>query len=293
MQQGSRARQPAGPGATDDDSLPAEGAPAWPGDARLYNTKEDEMTTHRVVSREEWIVARREHLAREKELTRLRDQLARERRTLPWVRVEAPYVFDGPDGSESLSDLFEGRRQLVVQHFMFDPGWDEGCKSCSFWVDGFDGIVVHLNHRDVSFVLVSRAPLEVLQAYRRRMGWRVKWVSSLHTSFNRDYHVSFTPQELETGTAFYNYATGSFPAPEAPGISVFCKDTDGAIYHTYSCYARGLDPLNGAYQLLDLVPNGRDEAGLSYTMEWLRHHDRYDEPPLIPARGLTRDATKR
>ena len=246
------------------------------------------MTTHPVISREEWIEARRQHLAREKELTRLRDQVSQERRALPWVRVSEPYVFDGPDGKESLADLFEGRSQLVVQHFMFDPSWEEGCKSCSFWVDNFDGIVVHLNHRDVSFALVSRAPIATLQAYRRRMGWRVKWVSSLHTTFNRDYHVSFTAEERETRQAYYNYATGSFPAPEAPGVSVFHKDGDGAIYHTYSCYSRGLDTLNGTYQLLDLVPKGRDEAGLSYTMEWLRHHDRYDERPVIPVRGLSR-----
>jgi len=246
------------------------------------------MTTHRTVSREEWIAARLEHLAREKEFTRLRDQLSRERRDLPWVKVDKAYVFDGPRGPESLADLFEGRSQLVVQHFMFGPSWDEGCKSCSFWVDNFDGIVVHLNHRDVSFALVSRAPIATLEAYKKRMGWSVRWVSSLHNDFNRDYHVSFTPEELEGGQAYYNYANGSFPVPEAPGISVFYKEADGAIYHTYSCYARGLDMLNGAYHLLDLVPRGRDEAALSHSMEWLRHHDRYEDRPLIPARGLSR-----
>jgi len=246
------------------------------------------MTTHRIVSREEWIGARLEHLAREKEFTRLRDQLSRERRDLPWVKVDKAYVFAGPRGPESLADLFERRSQLVVQHFMFDPSWDEGCKSCSFWVDNFDGIVVHLNHRDVSFALVSRAPIATLEAYKNRMGWSVRWVSSLSNDFNRDYHVSFTPEELERGQAYYNYANGSFPVPEAPGISVFYKEADGAIYHTYSCYARGLDMLNGAYHLLDLVPRGRDEAALSHSMEWLRHHDRYEDRPLIPARGLSR-----
>ncbi len=246
------------------------------------------MTTHRIVSREEWIGARREHLTREKEFTRLRDQLSRQRRDLPWVKVGKAYVFDGPRGPESLADLFESRSQLVVQHFMFDPSWDEGCKSCSFWVDNFDGIVVHLNHRDVSFALVSRAPIATLEAYKTRMGWSVRWVSSLHNDFNRDYHVSFTPGELESGQAYYNYANGSFPVAEAPGISVFYKDADGAIFHTYSCYARGLDMLNGAYHLLDMVPRGRDEAGLSHSMEWLRHHDRYEDRPLIPARGLSR-----
>ena len=244
------------------------------------------MTTHRIVSREEWVTARRQHLAREKELTRFRDQLSQERRALPWVKVDTPYLFDGPDGQESLADLFEGRSQLIVQHFMFDPSWEEGCKSCSFWVDNFDGIVIHLNQRDVTFVLVSRAPFATLQAYRERMGWRVKWVSSLHTDFNRDFHVTFTPQELEAGQAYYNYAARSFPAPEAPGVSVFSKGADGAVYHTYSCYARGLDMLNGAYQLLDLVPRGRDEEGLSYSMEWLRHHDRYQARPLIPGLGV-------
>ncbi len=245
------------------------------------------MTTHKIVSREEWIDARLQHLAREKELTRLRDQLSRERRDLPWVRVDKAYLFDGPRGRESLADLFEGRRQLIVQHFMFDPSWDEGCKSCSFWVDNFEGIDVHLNHRDVTFVLVSRAPIATLEAYRRRMGWTVKWVSSLSTDFNRDFHVSFTPEELEQGKAYYNYATGSFPVPEAPGLSVFYRDDD-AVYHTYSCYARGLDILNGAYHLLDLVPKGRDEAGLSHSMEWLRHHDRYEDRQLIAAPGLSK-----
>lgn len=246
------------------------------------------MTKHHVVSREEWVAARRQHLAREKEFTRLRDQLSRERRELPWERVDKTYVFDGPDGPESLGDLFAGRGQLIVQHFMFDPSWDEGCKSCSFWTDNFDGIVVHLNHRDANLVLISRAPLATLEAYRRRMGWRIKWVSSFHTDFNRDYHVSFTPDELAGGRAYYNYANGGFPVSEAPGISVFTKDADGAIYHTYSCYARGLDMLNGAYHLMDLLPKGRDEAGLSSSMDWLRRHDQYEDLPLIPVGGLSR-----
>jgi predicted dithiol-disulfide oxidoreductase (DUF899 family) len=246
------------------------------------------MTTHRVVSREEWIEARTQHLAKEKELTRLRDQLSQERRDLPWVKVDKTYVFDGPRGKETLADLFEGRSQLIVEHFMFDPSWTEGCKSCSFWVDNLDGIGVHLNHRDVTFVLVSRAPLATLMAYRQRMGWRVRWVSSLHTDFNRDYQVSFTPDELATGQVYYNYARGPFGVSEAPGFSVFFKDPDGAIYHTYSCYSRGLDMLNGAYHLLDLVPKGRDEAGLSYTMEWLERHDEYARAGTVDASGLKR-----
>jgi predicted dithiol-disulfide oxidoreductase (DUF899 family) len=240
------------------------------------------MTTHRIVSREEWVAARRQLLAREKEFTRARDELSRQRRELPWTRVDTKYVFEGPDGRESLGDLFAGRSQLVVYHFMFDPSWTEGCKSCSFWVDNFDGIVVHLNHRDTSLVLVSRAPLDALQAFRRRMGWRVKWVSSLQTDFNRDYHVTFTPEELASGHVYYNYEQRGFPVAEAPGISVFARDADGSIYHTYSSYARGLDMVNGAYHLMDLLPKGRDEAGLSYSMEWLRHHDRYEARPLMP-----------
>jgi len=246
------------------------------------------MTTHKIVSREEWIEARRQHLAREKELTRLRDQLSQERRALPWEKVDKPYVFDGPKGEESLANLFEGRHQLVVYHFMFDPSWDEGCKSCSFWIDNLDGIAVHLNHRDVTFVAISRAPYESIQAYRKRMGWRVKWLSSFRNDFNRDYHVSFMPEERESGRAYYNYATGSFPAPEGPGISVFYKDDDGAIYHTYSTYARGLDMVNGAYHVLDLVPKGRDETGLSYSMEWLRRHDVYEPAPVVIAKGLSK-----
>ena len=238
------------------------------------------MQGHKVVSRDEWIVARKEHLAREKELTRLRDQLSRERRELPWVRVDKTYVFDGPRGPETLADLFDGRSQLIVQHFMFDPSWDEGCPSCSFWMDNFNGIVVHLNHRDVTMVLVSKAPFAKLQAYKARMGWDIKWVSSLNTEFNRDYHVSFTEDERNAGRAYYNYAMGGFPAPEAPGISVFYKDPGGAVFHTYSCYARGLDMMNGAYHLLDLVPKGRDEEGLPSTMAWLRHHDRYEDQPV-------------
>ncbi|HKW95313.1 MAG TPA: DUF899 domain-containing protein [Methylomirabilota bacterium] len=244
------------------------------------------MTAHRVVSHEEWIEARRKHLAREKELTRLRDQLSQERREMPWVKVEKHYVFDGPKGKESLADLFEGRHQLVVQHFMFDPSWTEGCKSCSFWIDNFDGVTVHLEHRDVTYVAVSRAPYPTIQAYKKRMGWRIKWLSSFNNDFNRDYHVTFTPEEMEKQRVYYNYTTGTFPAPEAPGISVFYRDDDGAIYHTYSTYARGLDMLNGAYHLLDLVPKGRDEAGRG--MEWLRRHDEYEPAPVMLGKGLSK-----
>jgi predicted dithiol-disulfide oxidoreductase (DUF899 family) len=229
----------------------------------------------KIVSNEEWLAARKSFLAKEKDFTRLRDELARQRRELPWVKVEKTYVFDGPNGKESLSDLFVGRSQLIVDHFMFGPDWQEGCPSCSFWADTYDGIAVHLQHRDVSFVVISRASLEKLEAYRNRMGWDLKWVSSLNNDFNRDYHVSFAPEEQKT--AVYNYTASGFGASEAPGLSVFAKDEAGGIFHTYSCYARGLDTLNGAYQLLDLVPKGRDEQGLPHPMAWVRRHDKYED----------------
>jgi predicted dithiol-disulfide oxidoreductase (DUF899 family) len=235
------------------------------------------MEPPRIVSREEWLVARREHLAREKEFTRRRDELSRERRALPWVRVDKEYVFDGPNGKETLPGLFAGRGQLVVYHFMFDPSWDEGCPSCSFWADNYAGIAVHLAHRDTTLVTISRAPIEKIEAFRARMGWAFRWLSSYHTDFNRDYHVTFPPDATEV---HYNYRQRPFFSPEGPGISVFARDRDGAVYHTYSCYERGLDMLNGAYHLLDLTPKGRDEAGLPHTMAWVRHHDRYDPPPV-------------
>jgi predicted dithiol-disulfide oxidoreductase (DUF899 family) len=234
------------------------------------------MTDHRVVTREEWTAARTHLLEREKELTRLRDQVSQERRELPWVRVEEQYLFDSPNGRETLSDLFDGRSQLLVYHFMFDPAWTEGCKSCSFWADNYAGIIAHLAQRDVTMVTVSKAPLSTLEAFKQRMGWRFKWVSSFGSDFNRDFHVSFTPEERQAAV-WYNYAMRRFGSPEAPGASVFYRDADGQIYHTYSCYARGLDAVNGAYQWLDLVPKGRDEAALPYTMAWVRHRDRYDE----------------
>jgi len=235
------------------------------------------MNPHDIVSREDWITARKTLLAREKEFTRARDGLSAARRELPWVRVDKEYTFDGPDGRETLADLFAGRSQLIVYHFMFGPDWEEGCPSCSYLADHFDGAIVHLNHRDVSMVVVSRAPLGKLEEYRKRMSWKFKWLSSLASDFNLDYHVSFTPEEMAKGTLYYNYTSGSFPSEEAPGISVFYKDGQGAVFHTYSAYARGLDMLIGAYNLLDLVPKGRDEEGLSFTMEWLRRHDQYGD----------------
>ena len=234
------------------------------------------MENHRVVSREEWLVARQQHLAKEKEFTRLRDQLSQQRRELPWEKVDKEYVFDGSNGKVTLAELFAGRSQLLVYHFMFGPDWKEGCPSCSFWADNFNNIIVHLNQRDAMMVAVSKAPLEKLVAFQQRMGWSFKWLSSFSNDFNRDYHVSFTPEELEKGEMYYNYRIGKFGRDEAPGLSVFHKDASGSIFHTYSCYGRGLDMLNGTYQHLDLLPKGRDEAGLSYPQEWVKHHDRYD-----------------
>lgn len=235
------------------------------------------MAEPRIVSREEWLAARLEHLAKEKEFTRLRDQLSKDRRELPWVKVTKNYVFDGPDGQESLSDLFDGKSQLIVYHFMYHPSWDEGCPSCSFWADNFNGIIVHLNHRDVSMVAISKARLEQIEAFKKRMGWTFKWLSSFANDFNRDYHVSFTPEEMEKGEMYYNYATCSYPREEAHGISVFAKDRRGDVFHSYSCYQRGVDMLNTAYHYLDLVPKGRDEQNLSWSMEWLRYHDAYED----------------
>jgi predicted dithiol-disulfide oxidoreductase (DUF899 family) len=232
---------------------------------------------HRVVSQEDWLAARRQLLRKEKEFTRLRDQLSAERRELPWLRVEKEYVFDGPDGKETLADLFDGRSQLMVYHFMFGPGWEQGCPSCSFLSDHIDAANWHLPERDVTLLGVSRAPLSEIEAFKQRMGWCFKWVSSYGNDFNRDYHVSFTPDEMAQGEVYYNYGMTEFPSEEAPGISVFYKDPSGAIFHTYSAYARGLDMLVGAYNYLDLAPKGRDEAALPWTMAWVRHHDRYGD----------------
>lgn len=235
------------------------------------------MQDHRVVGRDEWVAARREHLLKEKEFTRLRDQLSQERRDLPWVKVDKDYAFDGPDGKRTLAELFDGRSQLFVYHFMFGTDWDEGCPSCSFWADNFNPLAVHLNHRDVTLVAVSKAPLAKLDAYKKRMGWSFRWVSSAGNDFNRDYHVSFTPEEMEKGEVYYNYGKSQFPVEEAPGVSIFYKDASGDVFHTYSCYARGLDMLNAAYHMLDLVPKGRDEQDLPYSMAWLRRRDAYEE----------------
>ena len=233
------------------------------------------MEGHRTVSRDQWIEERRALLAREKEFTRLRDQLSRQRRELPWVRVDKDYVFEGANGKQTLSELFAGRQQLVVYHLMFDPSWEEACSRCSFWADNFNGVLVHLNQRDVTLVAISRAPFAKLAAFQKRMGWNFNWVSSFGNEFNRDYHVSFTPDELEHGEIIYNYAPVKTSMTERPGISVFYKDQAGRIFHTYSCYSRGLDMLNVAYHYLDLTPKGRDEEGLPFPMAWVCYHDAY------------------
>ncbi|OFW99651.1 MAG: thioredoxin [Alphaproteobacteria bacterium RIFCSPHIGHO2_12_FULL_66_14] len=230
---------------------------------------------NKIVSHEEWLKARLDLLAAEKEFTRQRDQLTRRRTAMPWERVEKTYKFEGPTGVLTLADLFDGRSQLIVYHFMLGPDWEEGCKSCSFWADNFNGIPVHLNHRDVTFTAISRAPLARIEAYKKRMGWSFPWVSSHGSDFNFDYHVSFTPEQMAEGKAYFNYEVRPNTGSETVGISAFARNEESEVFHTYSCYARGVDMMNGAYHYLDLAPKGRDEGGLKYTMEWLRRHDQY------------------
>ncbi|MGB8472863.1 MAG: thioredoxin family protein [Candidatus Acidiferrum sp.] len=236
--------------------------------------EENQINNPLIVSEAEWLVARKDLLVREKEFTRLRDEISKHRRALPWVRIEKKYVFEGPDGNETLAELFAGRSQLIVYHFMLGPGWEEGCKSCSFLADHFDGANRHLPYRDVTFVVVSRAPLSEIKPYQKRMSWHFKWVSAHGSDFNFDYHVSFTPDAEKANKTYYNYQMGEFMMDELPGLSVFYKDESGNIFHTYSTYARGLDSLIGTYNLLDLVPKGRDENPES-TMDWVRRHDEY------------------
>src|ERR1700726_3455763 len=237
----------------------------------------------KIVSREEWLVARKKLLGREKQLTRERDAVAAERRQLPWVKVEKNYAFDGPNGKVTLADLFDGKSQLIIYHLMFGPDWQEACPSCSFNMDHTDGALVHLAQRDVSFAAVSRAPYPKIEAFKERMGWRFNWVSSNGNDFNRDYHVMFTKEELATGKVDYNFGMNKFPSEEAPGISVFYKDEEGDIFHTYSAYARGTETTISTYSYLDFVPRGRDEDALPFTMSWLRHHDRYADGYLADA----------
>ena len=243
---------------------------------------------HSVVSRDRWVAERKALLAREKELTRLSDEIARERRALPWVRIEKNYVFEAPEGRRTLADLFEGRRQLLVQHFMFAPGWEQGCPSCSFMADHIDGMNAHLAHRDVTLLVVSRAPLDDIERFRRRMGWQFKWVSSHGNDFNHDFGVNFTPEERAKGEVYYNYGMEPFPGEEMPGLSVFYKDGSGDVFHTYSTYGRGVEVMMGTYNMLDLMPRGRDEHDPENGMDWVRHHDRYEQRPAvdrIPAPG--------
>lgn len=238
-----------------------------------------DLASHPVVAGEQWLAERKKLMARERELTHLRDQIARERRALPWRRVEKAYVFDTPEGPRRLADLFEGRRQLLVQHFMLGPGWAQGCPSCSYMADHADGMNVHLAARDISFVAISRAPLAEIERFRQRMGWRFKWVSSHGSDFNHDFHVSFAPEDVARGEVYYNYAVRPFPSEEAPGLSVFYRNDAGEVFHTYSTYERGVEVMMGAYQMMDLTPRGRAERDVPHKMEWVRHHDRYETAP--------------
>jgi len=237
---------------------------------------------HAVVPQDRWLAARLSLLAQEKEMTRLRDQIARARRALPWVHLKKDYVFDTTAGPRRLSELFDGRHQLLVQHFMLGPDWEQGCPSCSYMSDHLGGMALHLAHRDVSLLAVSRAPIEQIERFRRRMGWTFPWVSAFDSDFNQDFGVSFTPQQVARGSVPYNYTVQAFPAEEAPGISVFYRDDVGSVFHTYSTYGRGVEVMMGTYDLLDLTPKGRDEHNPNYPMDWVRHHDRY-EP--VPAAG--------
>jgi predicted dithiol-disulfide oxidoreductase (DUF899 family) len=231
---------------------------------------------HEVVSQKEWLAARRRLLAREKKFSKARDQLNQERRALPWVKVEKEYVFDSPDGKVTLPELFDGKSQLVVYHFMFGPGWGEGCPHCSFWADHYDSVNFHLGHRDTTLALVSRAPLKELQAFKKRMGWKFRWVSSNRTDFNLDFNVSFTPEQIKSGTVVYNYAATDMDMDEREGVSAYYKDAGGQVYHTYSSYARGIDLLNTTYNFLDLTAKGRDENP-DRPQDWVRYHDKYKD----------------
>jgi len=249
---------------------------------------EFETSHHPVVSHDQWLARRKALLIRERELTHLRDQVARERRELPWVRVEKDYVFDTPKGARRLADLFEGRSQLLVQHFMLGPGWKEGCPSCSYMADHTDGMTLHLEHRDVTFIAISRAPLAEIEEFKRRMGWKFKWVSSHGSDFNFDFGVSFTPEEKTKDEVTYNYAKQPYEWDELPGISVFYRNDAGEVFHTYSTYRRGVEAMMGTYSLLDLVPKGRDERE-GKGMAWVRHNDRY-EPAPAPKTGPAADS---
>ncbi len=229
---------------------------------------------HKVVSQKQWLAARKSLLAKEKKFSRLRDQLNQQRRNLPWEKVEKAYRFDGPNGQEALAELFGDKSQLIVYHFMFGPGWKEGCAHCSFWADHFDSVNFHLGQRDTTFVVVSRAPLKEIEPFKKRMGWRFKWVSSFNTDFNFDFSVSFTPEQIKSGRLPYNYGTFKMKIDELQGVSAFYKDKKGDVYHTYSSYARGIDLMNTTYNFLDLTAKGRDENPDS-SQDWVRYKDKY------------------
>jgi len=241
---------------------------------------------NKVVTRDEWLAARKALLAEEKALTQARDRLSAKRRALPWVKLDKGYAFEGPQGKVTLAELFEGRSQLIVQHFMLGPGWKEGCVGCSFAADHIEGALVHLEHHDVNFVAVSRAPLPEIAAFRKRMGWRFTWVSSYGSDFNFDFNVSFTREQLAKGKVVYNYEPVDTGIEELPGASVFYKDKAGNVFHSYSSYGRGGEELLGTYMLLDMTPKGRNETGPNRNLtDWVRHHDRYDEDGRVEETG--------
>jgi predicted dithiol-disulfide oxidoreductase (DUF899 family) len=244
------------------------------------------MQHNRIVSREEWLTERKQLLVREKEFTRLRDQVTAERGALPWVKLNKSYVFDTPDGEKTLAELFDGRSQLIIKHFMLGPGWKEGCVGCSFGADHVDGIIVHLEHRDVTYTAVSRAPLAEIEAFKRRMGWRFRWVSSNGSDFNYDFNVSFKPDEIARGEGYYNYEMREIASEELSGLSVFYKGATGEVYHTYSSYGRGGEDMLVTYRLLDITPQGRNETGANHNMtDWVRHHDRYGDRGFVDPTG--------
>ena len=235
------------------------------------------MVGNPVVSKEEWIKARKEFLVEEKAFTKARDALTEKLRSLPWVRVDKDYEFQSLEGMQSLGDLFAGRNQLVVYHFMYGPDWQEGCPSCSFWADNYDGLDTHLARRDTTLIAISNTALANIEEYKKRMGWNFTWVSSMGSDFNADHHVTFSQEALDAGPVAYNFEDRDFSSTEASGLSVFTRLDDGGIARTYSCYGRGLDILNSAYHILDLTPKGRDEDDLPFTMAWLRRHEQYED----------------
>jgi predicted dithiol-disulfide oxidoreductase (DUF899 family) len=247
------------------------------------------MEQPRIVSRRDWLAAHAEHLKQEKALTRMRDQLRAKRRELPWTRIDKHYLFHAPSGSKSLGDLFEGRSQLIIKHFMFGPGWGEGCVGCSFEMDHVQAALQHLEQHDVKFAAVARAPLAEINAFKQRMGWHFEWVSSEGSDFNYDFHVSFTPEEMAAGKAYYNFRLDDIPIEELSGLSVFYKNDDDEIFHTFSAYGRGAEEILGTYMLLDLTPKGRNETGPRFDLtDWVRHHDRYDAGGHVDSSGRYR-----